>query len=194
MDTQGAALAGGLAAAAAAPADAGDSPPAGEPQSPDSPWPTAQIALQPLATDAWAVTWTFSDPAQAAARLAAVPLVLKLHDATAIDLDHQPPHHTQTIPVAGISGTLPIQVAAYDRDYVAELGCTDAEHHWIRLGRSLHARIAAPTAPSESALEVADNTTEPIVAPEEISARGRPGRSTFRLGRQPRVATGCLSR
>jgi len=181
MATPGAALAG-LAAAAGSLAGTGDAPPEEESQSPAPPWPRAEVSLQPLAPDTWAVTWSFSDPDQAAARLAGVPLMLKLHDATAIDLDQQPPHHTQTIPVDEISGTLPIQVTAYDRDYVAELGGTDAEQHWISLGRSLHARITAPTAPSQPAPEAVDTTTEPSVAPEDTSGSGPDQADQYAVG------------
>lgn len=71
-------------------------------------------------------------------------LELLLHDVTWIDLNTCPPHHTEQVQCDVMERDRTLPIWATDRDYLAELGYTDAQGQWVRLAQSTHIGIAAP--------------------------------------------------
>jgi phosphate transport system substrate-binding protein len=69
-------------------------------------------------------------------------LVLRVHDATNIDIDTQAPHSTQEYPVLENQQDLHLKIPATNRDYVVELGYYTADNRWMRIIRSLHVHVA----------------------------------------------------
>jgi hypothetical protein len=69
-------------------------------------------------------------------------LVLRVHDATDIDIETQAPHSTQEYPVLENQQDLHLKIPATDRDYVVELGYYTADNRWMRIIRSLHVHVA----------------------------------------------------
>ena len=68
-------------------------------------------------------------------------LALRIHDATNLELDYQPPHGTQEYLCQETDQDKHVKVPTPDRDYVAELGYLTAGGDWLQLIRSLHVRI-----------------------------------------------------
>ena len=71
-------------------------------------------------------------------------MVLRIHDATDLDIDYQLPHSTQDYPCYETDQDKHVPIPTPDRDYVAELGYLTAEGDWLQLIRSLHVRVPAP--------------------------------------------------
>jgi phosphate transport system substrate-binding protein len=69
-------------------------------------------------------------------------LVLRVHDATNIDIDSQAPHSTQEYPVLENQQDLHVKIPTTGRDYVVELGYYTADNRWMRIIRSLHVHVA----------------------------------------------------
>lgn len=70
-------------------------------------------------------------------------LALRIHDATNLELDSQPPHATQEYILQGGDTDRQVPILTPDRDYVAELGYLTDDGQWLQLVRSLHVRIPA---------------------------------------------------
>ncbi|PZU95344.1 MAG: hypothetical protein DCF32_22385, partial [Leptolyngbya sp.] len=68
-------------------------------------------------------------------------MALRIHDATDLDLDSQPPHATQEYILADSDPDHHVSIWTADRDYVAELGYLTDEGQWLQLVRSLHVRV-----------------------------------------------------
>jgi phosphate transport system substrate-binding protein len=68
-------------------------------------------------------------------------MALRIHDATDLDIDYQPPHDTQEYPCNEAAQDMHVPIPTPDRDYVAELGYRTADGQWLRLIRSLHVRV-----------------------------------------------------
>jgi phosphate transport system substrate-binding protein len=73
-------------------------------------------------------------------------LALRLYDATDIDLYYQAPHSLHEFTCDEEARDLHVPIPTDDRDYVAELGYTTADHRWLPLARSPHVRVPACTA------------------------------------------------
>ncbi len=84
--------------------------------------------------------WSISD-ADRRRLEGASQLELRVHDVTAIDLDHQAPHSTQTYTLNPMAHEQRVTVPVGDRDYVAELGYLNAQQGWTTLVRSSHMYI-----------------------------------------------------
>ena len=74
-------------------------------------------------------------------------LLIRLLDATCVDLASQPPHAVYHYPCAWPQDAqvqvMGIAVGVGDRDYIAELGYQTADGQWHSLVRSRHVRVAA---------------------------------------------------
>jgi hypothetical protein len=70
-------------------------------------------------------------------------LILRIYDATNLDLDEQPPHATQEYECSELDRDLHVPIPVDDRDYVAELGYKAGDGSWYSLARSLHTHIPA---------------------------------------------------
>jgi hypothetical protein len=68
-------------------------------------------------------------------------LMLRIHDATNLDIDYQPAHSTQDYVCDEFERDMHVSVPERDRDYVAELGYVTEDGRWLRLIRSLHVRV-----------------------------------------------------
>ncbi|WP_088891473.1 DUF4912 domain-containing protein [Leptolyngbya ohadii] len=70
-------------------------------------------------------------------------LMLRVHDATNIDIDDQPPHSTQTYPCKETDQDKHVAIPVSDRDYIAEIGYFTEDDRWLRLIRSFHVHVPA---------------------------------------------------
>lgn len=70
-------------------------------------------------------------------------MALRIHDATDLDLDSQPPHATQEYILADSDPDHHVSIWTADRDYVAELGYLTDDGQWLQLVRSLHVHVPA---------------------------------------------------
>ncbi|NEQ96053.1 MAG: DUF4912 domain-containing protein [Cyanothece sp. SIO2G6] len=70
-------------------------------------------------------------------------LSLLIHDVTWIDLDSCPAHHTEQVDCSVAERDRTVPIWATNRDYLAELGYTDARNTWVRMARSTHIGIAS---------------------------------------------------
>jgi phosphate transport system substrate-binding protein len=68
-------------------------------------------------------------------------LVLRVYDATNIDLDHQAAHSFRQYPIADDDRDRVFSVPQGDRDYVAEMGYLTAEGRMLLLVRSTYAHV-----------------------------------------------------
>ncbi|OKH51039.1 hypothetical protein NIES30_02925 [Phormidium tenue NIES-30] len=70
-------------------------------------------------------------------------MALRIHDATNLDLDSQPPHATQEYILADSDPDHHVSIWSADRDYVAELGYLTDGGQWLQLVRSRPVRVPA---------------------------------------------------
>jgi phosphate transport system substrate-binding protein len=70
-------------------------------------------------------------------------LMLRIHDATDIDIDYQPAHSTQDYLCDDDEQDKHITIPISDRDYIAELGYVTGDGRWLRLIRSFHVRVSS---------------------------------------------------
>ncbi|MDX2243884.1 MAG: DUF4912 domain-containing protein [Leptolyngbyaceae cyanobacterium bins.302] len=70
-------------------------------------------------------------------------LMLRIHDATNLDIDYATPHNTQTYVCSEAEQDKHVEIPASDRDYIAELGYFTDDNRWLRLIRSFHVRVSA---------------------------------------------------
>lgn len=88
--------------------------------------------------------WEVSESAKKALRdQGGRRLMLRIHDATNLDIDYEPPHSTQTYVCKETDQDKHVVIPASDRDYIAELGYFTDDNRWLRLNRSLHVRVPA---------------------------------------------------
>jgi phosphate transport system substrate-binding protein len=146
--TLGTAIAGGAAAAAAVSKTFDRGQAWTDDRSSDSgsasraPKQICQIILVPRsAQDAYAY-WEVSDDYKLTARQqGGQTLMLRVHDATNIDIDYQPPHGTQEFPCDELDLDQYVPIPVSNRDYIAELGYYTRDRRWIRIIRSFHVRV-----------------------------------------------------
>ncbi len=72
-------------------------------------------------------------------------LMLRIHDATNIDIDYESPHSTQTYVCSETEQDKHVAIPVSDRDYIAELGYFTDDNRWLRLIRSFHVHVPADT-------------------------------------------------
>lgn len=72
-------------------------------------------------------------------------LVLRVYDATNIDLDHQAAHSFRQYPIASDDRDRVVSVPQGDRDYVAEIGYLTSEGRMLSLVRSTYAHVPPKT-------------------------------------------------
>jgi len=140
----GAAIAGGTAAVAGIGAAARARI---EEQTPVSGTPLEQphdcrIILVPRnSKDAYAY-WEVSEPYKQTLReQGGRRMMLRIHDATNLDIDYQTPHSTQTYVCNESDQDKHVVIPVSDRDYIAELGYFTDDNRWLRLIRSFHVRV-----------------------------------------------------
>lgn len=70
-------------------------------------------------------------------------LMLRIHDATNLDIDREVPHNTQTYSCAETDQDKHVTIPMGDRDYIADLGYLTDEGRWLRVIRSFHVHVPA---------------------------------------------------
>ncbi|GFE69506.1 DUF4912 domain-containing protein [Chroococcus sp. FPU101] len=119
---------------------------------------TGRILLTPRSCTEAYVYWEIPDEHKAALRnQGGEKLMLRIYDATDLDLDEQPPHAVEEYQCSEYEQDKHVPISVDDRDYVAELGYQAADGSWYRLARSLYTRVpacepVAPVNPLESEL------------------------------------------
>ncbi|MBE9226778.1 DUF4912 domain-containing protein [Phormidium sp. LEGE 05292] len=101
-----------------------------------------RIILVPFnAKDAYAY-WEISEDYQEALRQqGGKKFMLRVHDATNLDIDYQQPHNTQEYVCEETQQDRHVSVPVSDRDYIAEVGYYTEDGRWLRLIRSFHVRV-----------------------------------------------------
>ncbi len=104
----------------------------------------SKIILVPRGPDAAYAYWETAPTHQEALRQeGGRVMALRIHDATNLELDYQPPHATQEYILKESDVDRHVPIAVPDRDYVAELGYLTDNGQWLQLVRSLHVRVPA---------------------------------------------------
>lgn len=86
--------------------------------------------------------WEVSeDYKQAARNQGGRRFMLRVHDATNLDIDYHEPHATQEYFCYESECDKHITIPTSDRDYIAEVGYYTDDNQWIRIIRSLHVRV-----------------------------------------------------
>ncbi|MBD2681463.1 MULTISPECIES: DUF4912 domain-containing protein [Nostoc] len=101
-----------------------------------------RIILVPRnASDAYAY-WEIADEYKTAARRqGGRRFVLRVHDVTNLDIDHQSPHITQEYPCDECEQDKHVAIPASDRDYLAEIGYYTDDGRWLSITRSFYVHI-----------------------------------------------------
>jgi phosphate transport system substrate-binding protein len=106
--------------------------------------PGCRIILVPLSSkDAYAYWEVANSYKQAAREQGGRKLMLRIHDATNIDIDFEPPHNTLTYVCSETNQDKHVAIPVSDRDYIAELGYFTDDDRWLRIIRSFHVRVPA---------------------------------------------------
>jgi phosphate transport system substrate-binding protein len=101
-----------------------------------------RIILVPRTPNAAYAYWEVSDDyKEELRRQGGQILMLRIHDATDLDIDYQPAHSTQDYVCDEGEQDKHVSIPVSDRDYVAELGYVSNDGRWLRLIRSLHVRV-----------------------------------------------------
>lgn len=104
----------------------------------------SKIILVPRGAAAAYAYWEVAPAHQAALRQeGGRVMALRIHDATNLELDYQPPHATQEYILEESDPDHHVAIWAPDRDYVAELGYLTDDGQWLQLVRSLHVQVPA---------------------------------------------------
>ncbi|NJL49024.1 MAG: DUF4912 domain-containing protein [Leptolyngbyaceae cyanobacterium SM2_5_2] len=102
----------------------------------------SKIILVPRGAHAAYAYWEAADAhKQALKNQGGRALALRIHDATNLELDYQPPHSTQEYILRETDQDKHVLITVPDRDYVAELGYLTDSGEWLQLIRSLHVRV-----------------------------------------------------
>ena len=142
----GAAIAGGAAAVAGIGATARakfeEQPPVSS-TTPEQPHDCRIILVPRNARDAYAYWEVSNSYKQALREQGGRRMMLRIHDATNLDIDYQTPHSTQTYVCNESDQDKHVVIPVSDRDYIAELGYFTDDNRWLRLIRSFHVRVPA---------------------------------------------------
>ncbi len=94
---------------------------------------------------------------------------LRLYDVTDIDMDQTPVHSMQQFDWDEKTSDRLLPIPAPDRDYIAEVGYETEDHHWIKLVRSNHVRIAGGAVAPIQEVKVHNRYNCFHLTPEEMS-------------------------
>ena len=101
-----------------------------------------QIVLEPRGPHTAYAHWEIPNDIKAQLRQqGGKRLVLRIHDATSLNIDYEPPHSTEDYPCQETDRDKYVTIPESDRDYVAEIGYFTEDGRWLKLIRSLHIRI-----------------------------------------------------
>ncbi|MEB3357290.1 MAG: DUF4912 domain-containing protein [Synechococcales bacterium] len=101
-----------------------------------------RIILVPRHSDRAYAYWEVSDDVKAPVRQqGGEALMLRVHDATGLDIDFAAPHHTSEYACTEDQRDQQVAIPMSDRDYIAELGYYTGDRRWLRIIRSFHVRV-----------------------------------------------------
>ncbi|WP_414572539.1 DUF4912 domain-containing protein [Nostoc sp. CCY 9925] len=126
------------------------------------------IVLTPRSYTSADVRWEISESQKSALRQQGVSqLLVRLYDATGIDLSYQNPQLVQQYESEELLSKS-VEIPASDRDYIAEIGYLAGGDRWFSLGRSAIVRVFSPVEPDPIVedLPVVDQTAD---AEQEIT-------------------------
>ncbi|MFN6561297.1 MAG: DUF4912 domain-containing protein [Nostoc sp. ChiSLP01] len=102
------------------------------------------------------ISWEISESLKSALRQQGVSqLLVRLYDATGIDLSYQTPRLLQEYESEELLDKS-VEIPASDRDYIAEIGYLAEGDRWFSLGRSAIVRVFSPVEPDPVVEETAD--------------------------------------
>ncbi|MCW5312872.1 DUF4912 domain-containing protein [Nostoc sp. KVJ3] len=123
----------------------------------------SSIILTPR-TYQWAdVSWEISETKKAALQQqGGSHLVVRLYDATGIDLSYQNPQFVQQYECDETARDRFVEIPISDRDYIAEIGYVADGDRWLFIARSAIAHIFSPV-PTDSPVEEVALAREPAI-------------------------------
>ncbi|WP_260445871.1 MULTISPECIES: DUF4912 domain-containing protein [unclassified Nostoc] len=136
----------------------------------------SSLVLTPR-TSQWAdVSWEISETKKAELQQqGGSKLVVRLYDATGIDLSYQHPQFVQQYECDETANDRFVEIPISDRDYIAEIGYVADGDCWLFIARSAIARVFSPvptdstvengTLPSETAITLVDVEENRVFSP-----------------------------
>ncbi|MDZ8107532.1 MAG: DUF4912 domain-containing protein [Nostoc sp. DedQUE12a] len=124
------------------------------------------LVLTPHSYTSADISWEISESQKSALRQQGVSqLLVRLYDATGIDLSYQTPQLVQQYESEELLNKS-VEIPASDRDYVAEIGYLAEGDRWFSLGRSAIVRIFSPVKPDPiiEDLPVVEETADAQIA------------------------------
>ncbi|BAY79084.1 hypothetical protein NIES25_55660 (plasmid) [Nostoc linckia NIES-25] len=124
------------------------------------------IVLTPRSYTSADICWEISESQKLALQHQGVSqLLVRLYDATGIDLSYQTPRLLQQYESEELLDKS-VEIPATDRDYIAEIGYLAEGDRWFSLGRSAIVRVFSPVEPDPVVedLPVADETANAGIA------------------------------
>ncbi len=103
----------------------------------------SRVVLVPRSAEQAYVYWELSPDQRAVLQQGdGQRLMMRIHDVTHLDIDYDPPHHTQEYVCDQAQQDMEVLLPAGQRDYLAELGYRTSDQRWQRLVRSAPTHLA----------------------------------------------------
>ncbi|MEH2326601.1 MAG: DUF4912 domain-containing protein [Nostoc sp.] len=120
----------------------------------------SSILLTPHTYTSAHVSWEISETKKAALRQqGGSQLVVRLYDATGIDLSYQSPHLLQEYECDETAHDRFVEIPLSDRDYIAEIGYVAYGEYWLFIAHSAIVRVFSPVATDRvDRVAIADQT------------------------------------
>nr|WP_324980777.1 DUF4912 domain-containing protein [Nostoc sp.] len=124
----------------------------------------SSIVLTPHTSTSAHVSWEISETKKAALyQQGGSQLVVRLYDATGIDLSYQSPHLVQEYECDETAHDRVVEIPISDRDYIAEIGYVAYGEYWLFIARSAIVRVFSPVTTDPIVEDVALASETPIV-------------------------------
>ena len=124
----------------------------------------SSIVLTPHTSTSAHVSWEISETKKAALyQQGGSQLVVRLYDATGIDLSYQSPHLVQEYECDETAHDRFVEIPISDRDYIAEIGYVAYGEYWLFVARSAIVRVFSPVATDPIIEDVALTSETPVV-------------------------------
>ncbi|MEH1874233.1 DUF4912 domain-containing protein [Nostoc sp.] len=124
----------------------------------------SSLVLTPRTSTSADVSWEISETKKAALRQqGGSQLVVRLYDATGIDLSYESPHLLQEYECDETAHDRSVEIPVSDRDYIAEIGYVADGNRWLFITHSAIVRVFSPVATDPTVKDVALASQTPIV-------------------------------
>ncbi|MEH2143498.1 DUF4912 domain-containing protein [Nostoc sp.] len=133
----------------------------------------SSIVLTPHTSTSAHVSWEISEAKKAALQQqGGSQLVVRLYDATGIDLSYQSPHLVQQYESEETAHDRLVDIPVSDRDYIAEIGYIADGDRWLFIARSTVIRVFSPVHPDPIVdnLAIGDETDIDLVDVQQESS------------------------